>query len=117
PTMKTVTVSSCARKRSITISETSSRYEGNDDHPASPWIFMYDQRLSRSSEMLASGFLEAETPTFVAMVLVWVTSRLLVVSSRAAPRERVPHSTDGAGWVPSPESPERRARRRGGGAA
>src|SRR5882672_11912178 len=59
--MNTVTVSPCARKRSTTISATCSKYDGKDAHPASPWIFMYDHRLSRSSEMLASGFFPARS--------------------------------------------------------
>ncbi len=32
-----------------------SRYDGNSRHAGSPWVFMYDHWLSRSSDRLAQG--------------------------------------------------------------
>ena len=40
---------------SSTMGENVGRYVGRLSHPASPCVFMYDQRLSTSSETLASG--------------------------------------------------------------
>jgi hypothetical protein len=63
--MNTVMVRSSVSSNLSTRGTTTSRYDGKASHPASPWVFIYDHLLSRSSDRLAMGF-----PVFMVVLAI-----------------------------------------------